>query len=63
VISVAGRSRIRPARLALTTDLNKIQIIGDSVESCRKEYKMAPRFLKMRRQEKKELYQTLAVDI
>jgi hypothetical protein len=44
-------------------DLNKIRIIGDPIESCRREYKMAPRFLKMRRQEKKELYQTLAVDI
>ena len=43
-------------------DLNKIQIIGDTIESCRKEYKMAPRFLKMRRQEQKGLYQNLAVD-
>ena len=44
-------------------DLNKIQIIGDTIESCRKEYKMAPRFLKMRRQEQKGLYQNLAVDV
>ena len=43
-------------------DLEKIQIIGDPIESCRKEYKMAPRFLKMRRQEKKELYQNLALE-
>ena len=43
-------------------DLNKIQIIGDPIESCRKEYKMAPRFLKMRRQEQKGSYQNLAVD-
>jgi uncharacterized protein (DUF362 family) len=44
-------------------DLDKVQILGDTIESCRKEYKMAPRFLKMRRQEKKDLYQNLAVDI
>jgi uncharacterized protein (DUF362 family) len=43
-------------------DLKKIQIIGDPIESCRKEYQMAPRFLKMRRQEQKGLYQDLAVD-
>lgn len=34
-------------------DLNKIQIIGDTIQSCRKEYKMAPHFLKIRRQEKR----------
>jgi uncharacterized protein (DUF362 family) len=44
-------------------DLSKIQIIGEAIEKCRREYKMAPRFLKMRRQEKKEVYQYLAVDI
>ena len=43
-------------------DLSKIQIIGETIENCRKEYKMAPRFLKMRRQEKKGQYQGLAVD-
>jgi len=44
-------------------DLNKIQIIGDTIESCCKEYKMAPRFFKMRRQEQRGLYQDLAVDV
>jgi uncharacterized protein (DUF362 family) len=44
-------------------DLDKIKIVGDPIEVCRKEYKMAPRFLKMRRLEKKGLYQNLAVDI
>jgi len=34
-------------------DLEKIQVIGETIESCRKKYKMAPRFLKMRRQESK----------
>jgi uncharacterized protein (DUF362 family) len=43
-------------------DLDKIQIIGEPIEKCRKEYKMAPRFLKMRRQEMKGQYQGLAVD-
>jgi uncharacterized protein (DUF362 family) len=42
-------------------DLAKIQVVGESIESCRKQYKMAPRFLKMRRQESKEQYQELAV--
>jgi len=44
-------------------DLNRTQIIGNKIESWRKEYKMAPRFLKMRRQEQKGLYQNLAVDV
>jgi len=44
-------------------DLSKIRVIGEAIEKCRREYKMAPRFLKMRRQEKKEVYQYLAVDI
>lgn len=43
-------------------DLSQIQVIGETIESCRKQYKMAPRFLKMRRQERKGLYQNLAVD-
>lgn len=42
-------------------DLNKIEVIGESIENCRKQYKMAPRFLRMRRQESKGHYQELAV--
>ena len=43
-------------------DLNKIQVLGETIANCRKEYKMASRFLKMRRQEMKGQYQGLAVD-
>jgi len=42
-------------------DLSKIQVIGETIESCRKQYKMSPRFLRMRRQESKGQYQDLAV--
>ncbi|MBW1765495.1 MAG: DUF362 domain-containing protein [Deltaproteobacteria bacterium] len=41
-------------------DLSKIQVIGETIESCRKQYRMAPRFLKMRRQESKGQYQEIA---
>jgi uncharacterized protein (DUF362 family) len=44
-------------------DLGKILVTGETIESCRRTYKMAPRFLKMRRQESKGLYQDLAVDL
>ena len=44
-------------------DLSKIQVIGETIESCRKQYKMAPRFIKMRRQESKGQFQNLAVDV
>ena len=44
-------------------DLSKIQVVGETIENCRKEYKMAPRFLKMRRQERKGLYQQIPVDV
>jgi hypothetical protein len=44
-------------------DLDKIQIIGETIENCRKQYKMAPRFLGMRRQESKKIYQDLAVEV
>jgi len=44
-------------------DLSKIQVIGETLENCRKEYRMAPRFLKMRRQERKGLYQEIPVDM
>ncbi len=43
-------------------DLGKIRVIGETIENCRRNYQMAPRFLKMRRQEKKVQYQGLAVD-
>jgi uncharacterized protein (DUF362 family) len=41
-------------------DLGKIRVIGETIEDCRKQYKMAPRFLKMRRQESKGQYQEIA---
>jgi len=44
-------------------DLDKIQIIGETIENCRKQYKMAPRFLRMRRQESKKIYQDVAVEV
>jgi uncharacterized protein (DUF362 family) len=43
-------------------DLSKIRVIGETLEDCRKTYKMSPRFLKMRRQEKKGIYQDFALD-
>ncbi len=42
-------------------DLSKIEVIGETIESCRKQYKMSRRFLRMRRQESKGQYQELAV--
>jgi uncharacterized protein (DUF362 family) len=44
-------------------NLAKIQVIGETIENCRKTYKLAPRFLRMRRQESKGTYQDLAVDL
>lgn len=44
-------------------DLSKIQVLGETLASCRRTYKMSPRFLKMRRQENKGLYQDLAIDL
>jgi uncharacterized protein (DUF362 family) len=41
-------------------NLEKIQIIGEKIENCRRTYQMADRFLRMRRQEKKGSYQDLA---
>lgn len=38
-------------------DLSKIEVIGETIKGCRKQYKMSPRFLRMRRQESKGLYQ------
>ena len=42
-------------------DLSKIQVVGETIESCRRAYQMAPRFLRERRQENKEQLQKLAV--
>jgi uncharacterized protein (DUF362 family) len=42
-------------------DLSKIQVIGERITNCRKQYRMSPRFLRMRRQESKGQYQELAV--
>ena len=42
-------------------DLNKIQVIGETIESCTKPYKMPSRFLRMRRQEGKGMLQDLSV--
>lgn len=41
-------------------DLQKIKIIGDSIEDCRLPYRMSPRFLRWRRQEQKGIYQNFA---
>ncbi len=32
-------------------NLDKIEVVGETIESCRRPYKMSPRFLRMRRQE------------
>ena len=42
-------------------NLEKIQIIGEKIENCRRTYQMADRFLRTRRQEKKGSYQDLAL--
>jgi uncharacterized protein (DUF362 family) len=42
-------------------DLSKIEVIGETIESCRRQYKMSPGFVRMRRQESKGQYQELAV--
>jgi uncharacterized protein (DUF362 family) len=42
-------------------DLSKIQVIGETIEACRRDYRMAPRFLRDRRQESKGQLQSLAV--
>jgi uncharacterized protein (DUF362 family) len=42
-------------------DLSKIQVIGETIDSCRRQYKMAPRFLRMRRQENKGQHEDLSV--
>jgi len=41
-------------------DLGNIRVLGETIENCRKQYRMAPRFLKMRRQESKGQYQEIA---
>jgi len=40
-------------------DLSKIEVAGEKIEDCRREYKMSFRFLKMRRQERKGQYQEI----
>ncbi len=42
-------------------DLSKIQVVGETIDSCRRQYKMAPRFLRMRRQENKGQHEDLLV--
>jgi len=42
-------------------ELSNIQVLGETIQACRKNYRMADRFLKMRRQEKKMVYPDLAV--
>jgi uncharacterized protein (DUF362 family) len=42
-------------------DLDKIEVVGENIESCRRRYELSPRFLRMRRQENKGQYQDLAV--
>ena len=42
-------------------NLSKIQVVGETIESCRRIYQMAPRFLRDRRQESKGQLQDLAV--
>jgi uncharacterized protein (DUF362 family) len=41
--------------------LDKIQVVGEAIEACRRPYRMAPRFQRMRRQESKGQDQDLAV--
>ncbi len=41
-------------------ELSNIRVLGETIENCRKQYRMAPRFLKMRRQESKGQYQEIA---
>ena len=43
-------------------DLSRITVVGESMDACRRPYRMAPRFLRMRRQESKGRYQDLAVE-
>jgi uncharacterized protein (DUF362 family) len=42
-------------------DLSKIRVIGETIDDCRRAYRMAPRFLRERRQESKGQLQSLAV--
>jgi uncharacterized protein (DUF362 family) len=42
-------------------DLSKILVIGETIDGCRRAYRMAPRFLRDRRQESKGQLQSLAV--
>jgi uncharacterized protein (DUF362 family) len=42
-------------------DLGKIEVVGDTIDACRRVYQMAPRFLRDRRQESKGQLLDLAV--
>ncbi|MFA5026833.1 MAG: DUF362 domain-containing protein [Candidatus Methylomirabilota bacterium] len=42
-------------------NLEKIELLGETIERCRRVYRMAPRFLRDRRQERKGQLQELAV--
>jgi len=44
-------------------NLAKIRVLGETIERCRREYQMAPRFLRDRRQESKGQLQGLAVEV
>jgi uncharacterized protein (DUF362 family) len=44
-------------------DLSKIQVVGETIEGCRRPYQMAPRFLRDRRQESKGQLPGLAVQV
>jgi uncharacterized protein (DUF362 family) len=44
-------------------DLSQIQVLGESIASCQRTYKMSARFLKLRRQEKKGIYQDMALSL
>jgi uncharacterized protein (DUF362 family) len=44
-------------------DLNQIEVLGETIQNCRKPYKIPPRFFRIRRQEKKGQYQDMALDL
>jgi uncharacterized protein (DUF362 family) len=44
-------------------DLSKIQVVGETIEGCRRPYRMAPRFLRDRRQESKGQLASLDVSV
>jgi len=42
-------------------DLSNIELVGQSIEACKMSYEMAPRFLRLRRQESKGQHQAVSV--